>query len=322
MTATDDAFRWARIYAVRHMAACELAGLRWGETSITEIVTAQASWAVTVVPFTQQAEARSGADWVWWWTDGAGAYGMLVQAKRMTVAQSKWNFGFSYKMRGARRTQREVLLSAAASLGLLPVYALYLGTGNYRGWERCSENHQSGRCLQCVKRAVSLMPALLAEELVVDDAVSTYERSVALEELWTPPKSGALLLPALEKKLAPELADFLRNEQTGTRAVTRKMMDRILQARAGAFGAPTVAVNPSRIGDHDRLGPVFEDLPDDYGHWGLNYFEHTLNPLRRVPPGYVLEIASGDFDEDRLAADMPDNVAGIVVAEVPNSESE
>lgn len=49
MTATDDAFRWARIYAVRHMAACEQAGLRWGETSITEIVTAQASWAVTVV---------------------------------------------------------------------------------------------------------------------------------------------------------------------------------------------------------------------------------------------------------------------------------
>ena len=64
MTATDDAFRWARIYAVRHMAACEQAGLRWGETSITEIVTAQASWAVTVVPFTQRAEALSGADWV------------------------------------------------------------------------------------------------------------------------------------------------------------------------------------------------------------------------------------------------------------------
>jgi hypothetical protein len=322
MTATDDAFRWARIYAVRHMAACEQAGLRWGETSITEIVTAQASWAVTVVPFTQRAEALSGADWVWWWTDGAGAYGMLVQAKRVTVAQSKWNFGFGYKMRGATCTQREVLLSAAAPLGLLPVYALYLGTGNYRGWERCSEGHRSGRCLQCVKRAVSLMPALLAEELVVDGAVSTYERSVALEELWTPPKSGALLLPVLEKRLAPELADFLRNEQTGTRAVTRKMMDRVLQARAGAFGAPSVAVNPSRIGDHDRLGPVFGDLPDDDGHWGLNYFEHTLDPLRRVPPGYVLEIASGDFDEDRLAAGMPDNVAGIVVVEVPNSESE
>lgn len=119
MTATDDAFRWARIYAVRHMTACEQAGLRWGETSITEIVTAQASWAVTVVPFTQQAEARSGADWVWWWADDAGAYGMLVQAKRMTVAQSKWNFGFGYKMKGATRTQREVLLSAATSLGLL-----------------------------------------------------------------------------------------------------------------------------------------------------------------------------------------------------------
>jgi hypothetical protein len=299
------------------MAACEQEGLRWGETSITEIVTAHAARAVTVVPFTQRAEALSGADWVWWWADGAGAYGMLVQAKRLTVTESKWSFDFGYKMRGAARTQREVLRSAAATLDLLPVYALYLGTGDYRRWEHCPDSHRSGRCLQCVKRSVSLMPALLAEALVVDDAVSTYERSVALEDLWTPPSSGAPLLPVLEKQLAPELADFLRMGQTGSRAVARSMIDRVLQARAGAFGAPTIATNSSRLGDHDRLGPIFGDLPDDAGHWGLSYFEHTLDPLRHAPPGYVLEITSGDFDEDRLASDMPDNVAGIAVAKVP-----
>lgn len=312
MTAVDDAFRRARIQAVQHMVACQQAGLRWGEPSITEIVMAHAARAVTVVPFTQRAEALSGADWVWWWVDGAGAYGMLLQAKRMTVTLGKWNFDFGYRATGAASSQNEVLRSAAAVLDLLPVYALYLGTGDYRRWERCSTSHRSGRCLQCVKRSVSLMPALLAEALMVDDAVSTYERSVALEDLWTPPRSGALLIPVLQEQLEPELSEFLQQRQNGTRAVTRSMIDRVLRARAGAFSAaPTIAATARRSGDHDRLGRVFGDLPDDTGHWGLNYFDHTLNPLRHAPPSYVLEAMSGDFNEDRLASDMPDNVAGI-----------
>jgi len=107
------------------MAACERADLRWGETSITEIVTAQAADAVTVVPFTQRAEALSCADWIWWWVDHRGAYGMLVQAKRVTVTWSKWHFGFDYP-RGTG-SQRTTLMSSASGLGVLPVYALYLG---------------------------------------------------------------------------------------------------------------------------------------------------------------------------------------------------
>lgn len=106
MTAVDDAFRRARIQADRHMAACEQAGLRWSEPSITEIVMAYAARAVTVVPFTQPAEALSGADWVWWWVDSAGAYGMLVQTKRVTVTGGQWSFDFDYKARRAARSQR------------------------------------------------------------------------------------------------------------------------------------------------------------------------------------------------------------------------
>lgn len=151
MTAVDEAFRWARIHAVRHMSACEDADLRWGETSITEIVTSRAAKAVTVVPFTQRAEALSGADWIWWWVDGRGAYGMLVQAKRVTVSWSKWKFDFSYP--NGTGSQRSALMSSSAALGLLPVYALYLGTGDYRDWEPCPDGHRSGRCLYCVKRS-------------------------------------------------------------------------------------------------------------------------------------------------------------------------
>jgi hypothetical protein len=166
VTTVEDAFRSARIHAVRHMAACERADLRWAETSITESVISRAADAVTVVPFTQAAEKLGGADWIWWWVDHRGAYGMLVQAKRVTVTRDKWHFGFDYP--NGTGGQRVALMATSRALGLLPVYVLYLGTGDYRGWERCSDGHRSGRCLQCVKRSVSLMPALLASEQLVN----------------------------------------------------------------------------------------------------------------------------------------------------------
>ncbi|MGW4532245.1 DUF6615 family protein [Nocardia sp. NPDC004340] len=317
MTAVAKAFRQARIQAVRHMAACERARLRWNETTITEIVTAHTSPAVDVVPFTQRAEALSGADWVWWWVDSASAYGMLVQAKRVTVTSSAWNFDFGYTTKGAARSQREVLRSAAERLGLLPVYALYLGTGDYRRWEHCADTHRRRRCIDCIKRTVSLMPALLADERLVCDAASTYRSSVALEDLWTGYPASAPLTPVLKNQLPAELSDFLRYQQDGTRAVSRSMIDTVLKARVGEFAAVSTSVASEHDGDHDRLGSVFGDLPDDTGHWGVRYFEHTLNPLQQTPPPYVLDIMAGDTDEDRLASDMPENVAGIVVVRVP-----
>lgn len=316
MNTVEGAFKSARIQAYRQMEASENAALRWSETTITEIAIAQAAKAVAVVPFTQRAEALSGADWIWWWVDGSAAYGMLVQAKRVIVAGTKWDFGFGYRTTGATRTQREVLMSFADALELLPVYAVYLGTGKYRSWERCSKDHRHGRCLACVRRAISLMPALLAEEVIVNDAVATYERSVALEEISTPNTTRGLVIPALKKQMDPKLADFLNKPQHGTRAVARAMVDPILRARFGALSTASVGTTTVRDGRHDELGPVFDDVPDDTGHWSVPYFQQALRPLQQTPPPYVLEIATGEYNEDRLASEFPENVAGIVVAQL------
>lgn len=318
MRSVADAFTQARTHAVRHMAACDNAQLRWSETSITETVIAHAAQAVTVVPFTQPAEARSGADWIWWRVDDTGAYGMLVQAKRVKITDGTWHFDFEYRTRSTQRLQRDVLRETAEELGVLPVYALYLGTGDYRDWYRCSVDHQSGHCPGCEKRSISLMPEILACSLI-NDAGSTYASSVALEEIWTPSTDVLWLSPGLKIQLSPELSEFLRTPQDGVRAITRSMIDRVLQKRSGMFAALSPHIATTRLGEHDQLGPVFTDVPDDTGHFGRPYFEHVLTPLLHAPPAYVMDIIADEIDEAALAATMPDNIAGVLVMHPPDA---
>ncbi|WP_063130204.1 hypothetical protein [Nocardia fusca] len=98
------------------------------------------------------------------------------------------------------------------------------------------------------------------------------------------------------------------------------MIDPVLRARLAQFSSVSTSVASEHYGDHELLGSVFSDVPDDTGHWGLRYFEHTLDPLRSTPPDYVLAIMTGEFDEDALASNMPGNVAGIVVVRTPQDE--
>lgn len=318
MATVQTAFRRAREHSVQHMAACERAFLRWGETAVTEIVISRAATAVNVVPFTQPAEATSGADWIWWWVDTDSAYGMLVQAKRLTVHGSNWRFDFGYCTTAGG--QQSILRATAASLNLVPVYAVYLGTGGYRNWEPCPDDHRVRRCTSCVKRSISLMPALLADPAIVNESATTYERSVALEEMWMPSPTSQLFIPGLSRQLDPELLNFLLTPQRGVRAVAKSTIDRILRVRAGQFSADSPSA-PSTMhdGNHDRLGPVFADLPSDTGHWGVPYFQHVLSPLRHVPPDYVLEIESREFDVGEVSSNMPDDVAGVVVVRLPQN---
>ena len=305
------------------MAACDRASVHWGEVAITEIVTSRAAPTVSVAQFNQNEEATSGADWMWWWVDATASYGTLVQAKRVTVNRDAWRFGFDYTSRNGR-SQRSTLTSAARKLGVAPVYAIYLGTPEYRRWEPCPEDHQGRRCLPCKKRSVSVMPAIVADDKV-RDSVSTYKRSVALEELWLPdPPRKWPVGATLRATLSPELFTFLTTPQTGACAVAKKMIDRVLEVRLteqfGAVSALTPRDSVSSDGEHDRLGSIFTQLPDDVGHWTLPYFEQVLSPLHHAPPPYVLKLeSSGSLDIGDLPSAARGSVAGVVVVRLPQS---
>lgn len=55
------------------------------------------------------------------------------------------------------------------------------------------------------------------------------------------------------------------------------------------------------------------------GTGGIEYFRQLLDPLRHVPPAYVLDIESRDFEADEVESLVPDNVAGIAVVSLGES---
>ncbi|MBF9316584.1 hypothetical protein HA135_07230 [Mycobacteroides chelonae] len=293
------------------MAACEEVGLRWGETSITEMVLSRTARTITVAPFTQRAESISGADWIWWWLDDTAAYGMLVQAKRLVITAGRWRFDFEYP-RGSG-VQRARLMSTAAALDLVPVYAIYLGTADYRGWEPCPDRHTPEGCVSCTKRTLSLMPAILARDMYTYSAAVTYACSIALEDVRASRDTRGAVPPTLLPELAPELYDFLTTRQRGVLGVSRAMIDRVLKVRAGQFGALAAPVETVINGGHDDLGRIFPQVPADTGHWGFPYFNQILDPLKHAPPDYVLALESGAANADEIASVMPEDAAGIVV---------
>lgn len=167
------------------------------------------------------------------------------------------------------------------------------------------------RTLPAIRQEVGLADAHAArDKLLVESSSTAYVLSVALQNLWRPMTSGALIVPAIRNKVAPGRAAFLTSPQDGTGAVTRAMADRVLRARYAEFGAATVGEGSIHDdGAHDRLGPIFDRRPDDTGQRSAKYFEHVLGPMLHAPAGNVLEILSGNFVEESLTADLPGNIA-------------
>ena len=74
MIRVEDAFKMARIKAVKHMSKMDRIAQNWGETSITDILIAEVGSAVVVHRFSQSNESYTGADWIWWWVDDFYSY--------------------------------------------------------------------------------------------------------------------------------------------------------------------------------------------------------------------------------------------------------
>lgn len=236
--------------------------------------------AGALVPFTRRQEAQVGADWLWWWVGPGGeSFGMLVQAKRLYVHAEKWSFKFNHNT----GQQRRALFAAAVALEVAPVYGLYLGTQPYRAGASCgAASHTAEDCPACAMRAVSLLPALLAESHLVADAFSTYERSLALEDAFDNAEEQSAWLGAISADLTDDVRAFLTTPQAGARAVARSLIDRVLHVRAGQFSK-----NVETMVRTERLGRVFPELPGDRGHFPVAYLPSILRGLVHAPPDYV-----------------------------------
>lgn len=349
MGSIESALRSARIAAVEHMSKMETIDQKWGETTITDILIAEVASAVVVHKFNQHDEAHTGSDWIWWWVDDFYSYGMLVQAKRVTIGErGGWKFDFGYPSGKEKVSQRDMLIKSANTLGLLPVYSLYLGTGHYRRWESCGVSHTGKNCQSCNQRSISLMPACVALEGKIVDAATTYCGSKPLETVTSSmPLSPTSLL---EGRVPPELATLLQKMQSGVLTVVQNMasviaernmiVDRILDTLK--------ELEREEIGEtkliqrHDyRLNKIAPEYADHFsrifgGHPSTvsanhrnNDLNQHLSPLSRKPPEYVRNLQKilhvphfedklrdlVDYDFNVMA--MPENIAGTVVIELP-----
>lgn len=298
-----EALTRGRSAAFDHMQACETAQIPWTEEPVTEILLSRSFPEVRVASFNRRQESKVGADWIWWWLgDDGESFGLLVQAKRLVVSGEKWKFKFDHNEGEQQRT----LFASAQELDIAPVYGLYLGTGAYRGPIGCGRpDHRSSVCEGCERSSVSFLPAILTSG--VKTAESTYERSVPMEELLVNSETQPSWLGAVDASLTDELRRFLNEPQSGPRAVARSLLDLVLNERQKSFSkslSTTVRL--------DALGPVFECLPSDTGHFTQPYFSTMLRGLVHAPPAYITELlVSGEIAEPPL-----EGIAGVVLVHV------
>ena len=120
---------WERI------EAAERVGMRWSEETNTETLLLQLRQRhpsqVLIAAFSKRREASVGADWEWWFVSQTGAYGMRVQAKRISLP--KETFGYlRYTPRGHTNDQMTTLIGRARADHLAPAYCFYVASQTHR----------------------------------------------------------------------------------------------------------------------------------------------------------------------------------------------
>lgn len=256
----------ARILAETQMGIFESEGEGYEETAITEQILSMAYPLARFVKFNQAEEGWTGADWIWWWIDETTgeAFGAVIQAKRLKLKASKWWIDFGYK---ANR-QRSDLMFLGNNFEVVPIYALYLGTSNYRRGAFCRDRAHHEGCELCRKSTLSVVPGSLTgfggSEFAQTEIALSYHTS--LEELVDPDVDPSVYWSADFAGATDEFVAFLNEPQAGSRQIARKIVDQIRTARMGMFSAVDEAVATI------KSEAIFTELPDDQGHWSTPYF--------------------------------------------------
>lgn len=285
--------RDARVFAETQMSVFESEGENWNETSITYVLMTITHPLARMVKFNQVEEGVTGADWLWWWIDETTgeAFGAAVQAKRLKQKSSKWWIDFGYKD-GKQRRDLEFL---GDYFNVVPLYALWLGTSNYRQGAFCRAKTHTPDCEECRKSTLSAVPSILtgrgADEYDSTDIALGYH--VSLENLVDPDTDPGTYWSPNFANASDALVRFLNEPQAGSRQIARTIVDQIRDARQGMF---SLATDEAKVVKADA---VFPEVPDDQGHFDVPYFAHVLRGLRTTAPDYVREfLETGYIQED------------------------
>lgn len=286
-------------------------GATWDEETATQLLCMAAYPRIEAVEFNHHEERVTGADWLWWWVDSCDeCFGMLAQAKKLHHrGQERWFIDFRYP--GSTCRQMTSLFRTADDLEVAAAYVLYAGDAEYRAGLACGTDHAtSGPCPQCERASVSVLAALAARGVVRWSALSypgrsaldAFQCSSPIEDLADPAHSPALIHDLNLRYVSPEVRRFLVEPQSGARQVAKMILSQLSELRVGQFAAVTIDRTPV------TGTAVFDELPDDVGHFGIPYFPHTLRGLRSRLPDYVPEVLQGARPQWLL-----DRVAGVVI---------
>ncbi|PPF61590.1 hypothetical protein C5E11_14845 [Clavibacter michiganensis] len=285
----------ARPAAQSQMASFEAAGATWHEEPMTELLLGAASPVVKFAQFTRQQEATVGADWLWWWIDDFGeAFGMLVQAKRLLHHRKGWDIDFDYKT----GDQRRALVQTGLDLGVAPMYALYLGTSEWRSGAFCQDMPHRDPCSACERSTVSMVPAIVTDFAASHSTQVSTAMEVAMPIEFISDKE-ITANPVWDSNLSDldmDLATFLFEPQKGARRVAQMIFQRVTKVRAMMFSGPTGVVVTR------GAEPIFRNVPDDLGHFRRRYYPEILDGLRHEVPDYVLDVLSDQ--------EVPENIRG------------
>jgi len=259
------------------------------ETELTVTYIEAASPKVRYAQFNPREEARTGADWLWWFLDDSGeCFGMLVQAKKLKRLKGEWTIDFGYVSGGEPQINK--LLEASNRLDVPAFYVLYCGDRRHRQDLSCGTHHNEKFCTECDSASVSILPSLCARHVNERQlgATAAFHMSTPVEDLVTPGTQGSEILDLNLNVVGLELKKFLLSPQSGSREVAKKVFAMTSRLRSGSFALATATL--LRV----KSETVFDYLPDDSGHFGVSYFEHILRGLKPSLPDEVQEALAGN----------------------------